>query len=397
MDAIELLELVGLGETSTVQFKRTVESPDQLAAEMCAFANTAGGRLLIGVENDGTISGLDPLSLRKINSLVADVASNNVREPLYPLAQVIQVEGKHVLVVSIAESESKPHFDRQGAIWVKTMSDKRRVTSREELRRLFQDAHFLYADEQPVHRTGLADLDRPLLEEFLRNQYSLALPDGGELLTLLDNLNIARAGSLTLAGLLFFGRAPQQFRPELVVKAVAFRGNTVTDAQYEDSEDFAGILPRQLAQVLGFLQRNLRKIQNGKSFNTEGDWEVPREVFEELVVNLLVHRNYFITASPKVLVFANRIELHSPGTLPNALTVEQIKLGSSISRNPVLVNLASKLLPYRGIGTGVRRALKSHPGIEFVNDLETNSFRAVIARPPGPSTVPPSSPSLTNP
>jgi ATP-dependent DNA helicase RecG len=92
----------------------------------------------------------------------------------------------------------------------------------------------------------------------------------------------------------------------------------------------------------------------------------------------------------------NRIELHSPGTLPNALTIEQIKLGSSISRNPVLVNLASKLLPYRGIGSGVRRALEFHPGIEFVNDLETNSFRAVIARPPQPSTVPPSSPSLTD-
>ena len=143
MDAIELLELVSLGETSTVQFKRTVESPDQLAAELCAFANTAGGRLLIGVDDDWTVCGLDPQSLRKISSLVADVASNNVREPLYPLAEVVQVEGKHVLVVTVAESESKPHFDRQGAIWVKTMSDKRRVTSREELRRLFQDSHFL--------------------------------------------------------------------------------------------------------------------------------------------------------------------------------------------------------------------------------------------------------------
>jgi predicted HTH transcriptional regulator len=396
MDAIELLELVSLGETSTVQFKRTVDTPDQLAAELCAFANTSGGRLLIGVENDGTIGGLDPQTLRKVSSLVADVASNSIREPLYPLAEVVRVEGKNVLVVMVTESESKPHFDRQGAIWVKNMSDKRRVTSREELRRLFQDSHFLYADEQPVNRTSLADLDRPLLEEFLRKEYARSLPEGEELATLLNNLNVARGGNLTLAGLLFFGRAPQQFRPELVLKAVAFRGNSVTDSHYLDSEDFAGTLPGQLAQVLSFLQRNLRKIQNGKSFNTEGDWEVPREVFEELVVNLLVHRNYFITASSKVFVFANRIELHSPGTLPNALTIEQIKLGSSISRNPVLVNLASKLLPYRGIGSGVRRALEFHPGIEFVNDLETNSFRAVIARPPQPSTVPPSSPSLTD-
>jgi len=255
MDAIELLELVSLGETSTVQFERTAESPDQLAAELCAFANTAGGRLLIGVEDDGTIGGLDPQSLRRINSLVADVASNSIREPLYPVSQVVTVKGKHVLVVAIAESESKPHFDRQGAIWLKTTSDKRRVTSREELRRFFRDSPSFYPDQQPVHRTSLTDLDRPLLEEFLRNQYSLALPDGGELLTLLDNLNIARAGSLTLA---------------------------------------------------------------------------------------------------------------------------------------------SQLLPYRRIGTGVRRALKSYPSIEFVNDLETNSFRAVIARSPEPSPAQPLSPSLTD-
>jgi ATP-dependent DNA helicase RecG len=382
MDAIELLDLISLGETSTVQFKRTVESPDQLAAEMCAFANTSGGRLLIGVENDGTICGLDSASLRKVSSLVADVASNNIREPLYPLSEVVRVEGKSVLAITIPESRSKPHFDRQGSIWLKNMGDKRRVTSREELRRLFQDSHFLHADEQSVDRTSLADLDRPVLEGFLAKEFSMSLPADDDLSILLENLNIARSGKLTLAGLLFFGQAPERFRPELALKAVAFSDNEVTDTRYKDSEDFPGTLPKQLGEALAFLQRNLRKVQNGKSFNSEGDWEVPREVFEELLVNMLVHRNYFIVAAPKVFLFPNRIELHSPGTLPNALTVEQIKLGNSIPRNPVLHALASKILPYRGIGTGIRRALQYHPGIDFTNDFDTNSFRAVVARPP---------------
>ena len=381
MDALELLELIGLGETSTVQFKRQLESPDKLAAEMCAFANSAGGRILIGVENDGSIRGLDSGVIRSLNSQIANIATNNIREPLFPTAHVVKVEEKAVLVVEIRESEAKPHFDKNGAIWVKSMGDKRRVTSREELRRLFQDAHVFSTDELPIVRSTPEDLDGDVFAGFYERQFGHSVDDTGiPLAQLLSNLNVCQDEHLTLAGLLIFARAPQRFRPEILTKAVSIPGDDETAVEYLDSEDLDGTLPDQLAKAKAFLRRNLVKEQKDQSFNTEGEWEIPEQALEELLVNMLVHRNYFISAPQKLLIFRNRIELHSPGMLPNRLTVDQIKAGTSIPRNPILQSLASKIMPYRGIGTGIRRALELYPNMKLYNDTEENRFRVIISR-----------------
>lgn len=379
MDAIELLDIIALGETSTVQFKRTMDSPDRIAAELCAFANSAGGTLLFGVDDDGTVAGLDAAEVRDISSRVANLAAERIREPVFPTSEVVKVDEKSVLVVHVSESHSKPHFDSSGAIWVKTMGDKRRVTSREELRRMFQDAHVFSADEQVIQRSSLADFNDKAFDQLYERQYgSRKDTESDSLGRLLENLNLARDGHLTLAGLLFFGTEPQRLRPELTTKAVAFYGTDPADTRYRDSEDLQGTLPQQLALAQAFIRRNLVRPQGGQSFNSEGRTQIPDEVLEELLVNMLVHRNYFIAAPQKLFIFADRLELISPGTLPNSLTVEQVKAGNSIPRNPILHGLASKLMPYRGIGTGIRRSLTLYPHIEFYNDVEENRFRVVI-------------------
>lgn len=379
MDAIELLDIIALGETSTVQFKRTMDSPDRIAAELCAFANSSGGTLLFGVEDDGTVTGLTAPEVREISSRLANIAAERIREPLFPTSEVVKVDRKSVLVVHVTESHSKPHFDSAGAIWVKTMGDKRRVTSREELRRIFQDAHVFYADEQVIQRSSLADLNIEAFNQFYQRQFGSSQDaDTDPLVKLLTNLNLVRDGNLTLAGLLFFGSEPQRLRPELATKAVAFYGTDATETRYRDSEDLQGTLPQQLTLAQAFVRRNQVKQQGGQSFNTEGRTPIPDEVLEELLVNMLVHRNYFIAAPQKLFIFADRLELISPGTLPNSLTVEQVKAGNSIPRNPILHGLASKLMPYRGIGTGIRRSLTRYPHIELYNDVEQNRFRVVI-------------------
>lgn len=166
-----------------------------------------------------------------------------------------------------------------------------------------------------------------------------------------------------------------------MTKAVAFPGTDSTDSKYLDSEDLSGTLPQQLSKSKSFVLRNLRREQGDQPFNTEGIPEIPPEALEELLVNMLVHRNYFVATPQKIFLFQDRIELHSPGTLPNALTVEQVKAGNSIPRNPILHALASKLMPYRGIGTGIRRALKLYSDIELFNEEQENLFRVIIQRP----------------
>jgi ATP-dependent DNA helicase RecG len=109
--------------------------------------------------------------------------------------------------------------------------------------------------------------------------------------------------------------------------------------------------------------------------------EIPKVVLEELLANALIHRDYFISAPIRIFIFTNRIEIISPGHLPNNLTVANIKAGNSNIRNPILASFATKILPYRGLGNGIRRALKAYPAIEFEDDRSGNQFKVIIFRP----------------
>ena len=192
---------------------------------------------------------------------------------------------------------------------------------------------------------------------------------------------VLRIGVLNLAGLLLFGEQPERFKPQFVVKAVSYPGSQIHASIYEDAEDFSGPLTRVFEGALAFVLRNLRKVQAGRGINSLGVPEIPPVVFEELLVNALVHRDYLIDASIRLFVFNDRVEIISPGHLPNNLTVEKIRVGNSNLRNPILASHSAKgLLPYRGLGSGVPRAVESWPEIEFRDDRDGNLFVATVER-----------------
>lgn len=166
-----------------------------------------------------------------------------------------------------------------------------------------------------------------------------------------------------------------------MVKAVAFPGITVATSVYDDSEDFSGPLPVLFQEAMAFIKRNLRKVQAGRSVNAPGIPEIPLLVFEELLVNALIHRDYLIEAPIRLFVFSDRIEIISPGHLPNNLTIEKIRTGNSNIRNPILTSYMAKgLLPYHGIGSGIKRALADWPDITFTDDRDGCLFTATVRR-----------------
>ena len=254
-----------------------------------------------------------------------------------------------MLAVLIPEGVSKPYSDKSGAFWVKLGADKRRITAREEILRMLQASHLVYADELPVNGTSAADLNKDHFGEFLRNygqSLDEALEKGGLTIgRLLNNLGLARGESLNLAGLLMFGRKPQRFRPAFVIKAVSFFGNDPAGDLYRDSEDIDGCIRDLHKGAMSFLNRNLRHVQGDKGFNTLGDLEISFAALEELVVNMLLHRDYFISAPWRIMIFDDRVELISPGALPNNLTVENIRSGVSVIRNPIIASFAAKSCP----------------------------------------------------
>jgi len=387
MEAIELIELISRLEDSRTQFKQgqDVTNAKSLAGEMVAFANSKGGRILIGVDDTGSVIGLSPDDIRRLNQLISNTATDCVRPSINPETENISVGGLLVMVVTVPEGISKPYADNDGVFWVKSGADKRRVTSREEVQRMLQSADLVHADEVPVEGTTSGDIDLEHFGAFFEKQYGEPLDNmldkaGISLGQLLNNLGLAREATLNLAGVMLFGRNPQRHRPAFVIKAVSFVGNDPAGDKYRDSQDIEGCLRDLYKGTISFLTRNLRRLQDEKGFNTEGDLEVPPAALEELVVNMLLHRDYFISAPWRVFMFDDRIELISPGALPNNITVENIRNGVSNIRNPLIASFATKELPYRGIGTGIRRALAVVPTLELESDHDRNLFTARIPR-----------------
>lgn len=382
METTELIEILSRGEDSRHQFKENLTNADALAAEIVAFSNTLGGRIFIGVRDDGSVLGLTNTDVARLNQLIANAASQNVRPAINPLTENLSHPNGAVLVVAVAEGISKPYMDKNGVIWVKSGSDKRRATSREEIQRLFQQAGLVHADETPVLGLGAADVDIAYFEAFFEAQFGEPMSQHPQPLPqLLHNMNLMNEGQLNIAGALLFAKAAYYRLPSFIVKAVAFVGNQIEDDRYIDSRDITGKLADVFQQTLGFIIANTRAVQGEQGFNSQGQTEIPRLVWEELVANALIHRDYFISAPVRVLVFTDRVEIISPGHLPNNLTIENIKAGNSNIRNPILASFATKLLPYRGLGSGLLRALRAYPAIELIDDRAGNLFKAIVARP----------------
>lgn len=383
MNASEVRAEVILGEDSTRQFKVDVRNAESLAAEMAAFANSSGGVIFIGVADDGTLPGLPTAEIGRINQLISNAASQLVRSPLTVQTENVLLEnGQLVIRLSVPQGLDKPYFDKSGVIWLKIGADKRRVNSKEELRRLFQMTGQFHADELPT-KAGIDKLDKLRFRDFLKDAYDLAYPESDEsLIILLKNMGLATdEGTLNLAGVLLFAERPQWIKPQFVVKAIRYPGNDIHADTYLDTEDFSGALRKIYEDTLGFIMRNLHKVQAGRGVNSPGTPEIPSVVFEELLVNALIHRDYLIDAPIRIFIYDNRIEIISPGHLPNNLTVAKIRSGNANSRNPILVSYAAKgVLPYHGLGSGIRRALGVFPNIDFEDDREGNLFKVTVWR-----------------
>lgn len=383
MDEFTLREEILKGEDSVRQFKRQVDSQDTLAAEIVAFLNTRGGKIFIGVDDDGTICGLPPVEMHPMENLVSNACSQSVNPPCSVLTFNVSTSEGMVVVVEVPDGPDKPYQDKKKQFWVKKGADKRRVLERSELRRLFQGGHVTYADTSPVPGTGIDDLDMRALRAFYHTMYPAETlsEDEGELTRQLRGVRLMVGQQLGLAAVLLFAKKPSALLPEFTIKAVWFKGTDRSGTKHRDSRRFEGTLQSQYEQGMAFFRRWTSRVQAGESFNDPTGAEIPDFVFEEILVNALVHRDYFIADSVKLFIFDDRIEIRSPGTLPNSLTEEEALRGIGRDRNPLLVSLAYQLMNYRGSRSGLKRVKAAIPDVELHNDVEGEEVTVAIPLP----------------
>ena len=383
MNIDDLTDLIAGGEDSFTQFKENLQDARRLAEELVAFSNAEGGQLIIGVSDDHQIKGLSPEDLHRLHQLISNTANENVKPPIYPLVQQFQVEEKRLLLVQVRKGSARPYATSSGVYLTKSGADKRRI-SPEELRRLFAESGGLSAEESLLTGSSLRDLNPESLQEFLRKRDLQVYEDlkAGrlDLNTICENLDLIRTGVLTLAGNLLFGREPQRFSKSFYVQCVHFDGDELGTTRFLSKDNFYGTIPTLYQQALNFLRSNLRRPQTSEGFNEQSALEIPEACLVEVLVNALLHRDYFINATIKIFIFEHRVEIRSPGKLPNSLSIPKIRSGLSIHRNPILSSLGQYLLPYSGLGSGIQRVERLYPRVEWVNDQEKEEFCATFQR-----------------
>jgi predicted HTH transcriptional regulator len=290
MEALEIIDRISNGEDSFTQFKREMTDSNKLAEELVAFSNAEGGILLIGVEDNGDIVGVSPDAIGKLNLLISNTSNENVKPPIYPLTEIVEISDKKIVVINVRKGESKPYQTNKGLYLTKSGSDKRKMSS-EELRRLFAESKRLFADEEVLEESMLGDLNTELFYSFLEKDDPTVLEELKQekldLETVLENREIFKNGSLTLAGNLIFGKKPQRFSPSFYVDCVYFDGNDTTVSNFVSKATINGTLEQMFKESLSFIKSNLRRKQVEKDFNTQGELEIDERISRNLSVRIL--------------------------------------------------------------------------------------------------------------
>ena len=409
MNRDELAQAIRSGEHSGVEFKRDDLRPERVAREIAGLLNLEGGHLLLGVEDDGTVTGL-ARDRRRAEEWVMEVARAHVRPATIPYWETVEWrEGVVVGVVSLpADAPDKPYKAKRGSAWVTQVrvgTTTRDATDEEEMR-LYQQSGRLQYDRKPVPGTSFADLDRRRLINYFRDVRQQECPDDmdeaawSQLLINTEVMVEGRGRSMvSAAGLLLFGNTPNRYLPHAGVSAAAYcgaekdydareratvRGPAVSLA-FQRTESDATRYPGQARTFSegiewmesGVIERTLEFVRRNVGLEAWIDaggrrqerWEYPLEAVREAVVNAVAHRDYTITVSDiELSIYADRMEIVSPGRLPNTVTVAKMRAGYRATRNELVKEVLRDYRYVEATGLGVPRkivrGMQEHNGTE---------------------------------
>ena len=357
----ELLEIIANGENSGVEFKRDDIRPEQLAKEVVAMANFQGGRLLLGVEDDGAITGIQREDLEE---WVMNIMRDRIHPMILPFYEEIRLDkATSVAVISFPQGISKPYVVRDRGreeVYIRVGSTSRLAT-REQQMRLFELGGMLHTEVMPVPRTDMSCLDQERLQNYLQD--ILQDPDipatpqewQTRLLGLGFLTEAAERVCCTIAGLVLFGSNPRRYLRQAGLRVFAFPGE---DKEYQALLDKildgpmvgrwkveaagktlldGGIIERFMEAISPFISRQAGEVDTNLRRDTR--WFYPLEAIREVLVNALAHRDWTRFVEIEVGSYSDRFEVISPGALPNAMTVEKMKAGQRSPRNSILMEV----------------------------------------------------------
>ena len=402
----ELLEIIANGENSGVEFKRDDIRPEQLAKEVVAMANFQGGRVLLGVEDDGTISGVQRQDLEE---WVMNVFQSRIHPMILPFYEEVRLDdGKLVAIVSFPIGISKPYVVRHGGkeeIYIRVGTTSRLAT-REQQMRLFELGGMLHTEVMPVPRTDVSCLDDARLtnyvKDILRDPDVPKTPDEWQARLLGLSFLTEAAGNVccTIAGLVLFGKSPRRYLKQAGLRVLSFHGD---DKEYQAALDDiidgpmvgrwdlnngdkqlvdGGIIERFMDTMSPFISQESDQVDEG--LRRETRWFYPLEAVREALINALAHRDWTRFVEIEVSSYSDRLEVISPGALPNSMTVEKMKAGQRSPRNTIVMEVLRDYgyVDFRGMGvrTKIVPLTKAFTGKDPEFDLTDDHLKTVLFR-----------------
>lgn len=431
MNRTDLAELIHHGENSGVEFKRDDVRSERLAKEMAALLNFEGGHILLGIEEDRSVSGLTR-EREQAEEWVMEAARVHLRPATIPFWETLDWGGgKTVGVISLpADAPDKPYKCRRGSAWVTQVrvgTTSRDATDAEEARLYMQSGRLQY-DRKPIPGAVINDFDMRRLANYFRDIRRQSCPHAEDreawtrLLVNTEFMYEDRGRALpSTGGLLLFGSRPQKHLPQVGISAAAYAG---TEKDYDAREravlrgPAVSLFPETLGdtgqgypglpptfseagdavesgvvdQAMDFVRRNIRiaaSIDNGGRRMER--WDYPIEAVREAIVNAVAHRDYTISVMDiELSIYADRLEIISPGRLPNTVTVEKMRAGYRASRNELIKDVLRDYRYVEATGLGVPRkiiaGMRQHNGTE--PDLIEEESRFIVRLWKYPRNVP---------
>ncbi|WP_162923575.1 RNA-binding domain-containing protein [Arachidicoccus soli] len=350
MTVEEVKLLIAQGEGYNLEFKRSLPSKaSELAEEICAFANAAGGTLLIGIDDKGFIHGIsiDNNHRSRLQNIL-----NCIEPKVDIVSEEINIDGKTILSLRCPSGKERP-YTVSGSIIVRNGPNSEKITSVQRMRDFFQHSDRIFFDEGTCKQFKYPeDFDKKFFKEFM------SVAGISEVLDeeiILSNLQLkAGNGHFKNGTVLFFGNDPQRFYPQSITRCLLFKGTNKT--YILDDKIFTGNLLQQYNGALAYLRQklNLNYIIEGTGPRKEV-LEIPEDIFKECLLNALAHRDYYEKgAVTHVEIFDDRIDITNPGGLVHSISKEEFGT-KSLSRNPLIFGLFLRMNMVEKIGSGINR------------------------------------------
>lgn len=361
LSRLEVLDLIASGEGQTVEFKQDVSQRSDFAGELIALANAEGGYVLLGVTDEGVVRGVP--DVEAATQTIANLCRDNCRPPLYPQIDAVRMNGETVIVICVEKRLGPPYENNSGQCYIRVGSTKQ-LASPQQRARLLQQAGLYHFDETPVDRTALSDLNRDAFRDYFQRVAHQGPEESGmPWEKLLEQTRVATtiegAQRLTVAGLLVFGQQPQNYLRQSRISIARFYGDDVGGQVFEAPYDLEGPLPALAQRTEQHLLERLGQASSLQGVQRLDTPRCPPRVIREAIVNAIAHRDYSISGSQiRVLIFEHRLEIRSPGRLPNTLTLDQLRGYNHEARNPLVTQFLFRLGIMENFGLGIPMMIK---------------------------------------